>query len=187
MIHILSCIILYIKRHVLTSETATNNFTIGGDTSAVCLLDAQEIILKLKNSFLFRNKSCMHQSPDNVFERCCYKKNFKKCLFFFFTFELLQNSYIREIVTTAFYILRAFSRDVFLHVKDSISPFNAKIQIGTEKINITLKHARCRKNGFPFNKSKIKCIYFKRFQPNFLLKCINHDLNNKKYLLVSSF
>lgn len=120
LIHILSCVILYIKRHVLTSETATNNFTIGGDTSAVCLLDAHEIILKLKNSLLSRNKSCMHQSPDNVFERCCYEMNFKKFLvfflFFFFTFDLLKNSYIREIVITAFYILRVFSLDVLLHV-----------------------------------------------------------------------
>lgn len=108
-IHILPCIILYIKRHVLTSETATNNFTIGG---------AQEFILKLKNSLLFRNKSCVHQSPDNVFERCCYEMNLKKnsCFFFLFTFGLLKNSYLREIVTTALYILRVFSLDVLLHV-----------------------------------------------------------------------
>lgn len=57
----MSCIIFYIKRHVLTSETATNNFTIGGDTSAVCLLDEQDFILKLKNSLLFRNnRACIN-------------------------------------------------------------------------------------------------------------------------------
>lgn len=125
----MSCIIFYIKRHVLTSETATNNFTIGGDTSAVCHLDAQEFILKLKNSLLFRNKSCMHQSQDNVFERCCDEMNLTKSLVFlgfFFTFELLKNSYLREIVTTAFYILSFFSLNVPLHVYDSISPSNAK-------------------------------------------------------------
>lgn len=60
----------------------------------------------------------------------------------------------------------------------------------TEQNNITLKHARCRKYGFPFNKSKIKCIYFKRFQPNFLLKCIYHDFHNKNicwFLLFNTY
>lgn len=72
----------------------------------------------LKNHcFFVTNRACINLRKmflKNVVMKWILKNFF--LFFFFFTFDLLKNSYIKEIVTTAFYILRVFSLDVFLHV-----------------------------------------------------------------------